>query len=67
MERIVIGSVVAVFVVSTLCGVIALIVASIARKRMLFATYARVTQLATFAVFVGLWGSLVGCMFWIAS
>jgi hypothetical protein len=34
---------------------------------MLFATYARVTQLATFAVFVGLWGSLVGCMFWIAS
>ena len=62
-----IGSVVAAFVVVTLCGVMALIVASVARYCMGFVLYVRVVQLASFTVFVGLWGVVVGCMFWIAS
>jgi hypothetical protein len=63
----VIGSVVAAFAVVALTGVIALVVAAELRSDMSYSTYRRMRELATFTVFVGLWGMLVGCMFWIAS
>ena len=62
-----IGSVVAAFAVVALTGVIALVVAAELRSDMSYSTYRRMRELATFTVFVGLWGMLVGCMFWIAS
>ena len=62
-----IGSVVAAFVVVTGFGVVALVVASRVRAGMSFTSYRRTVQLATFTVFVGLWGALIGCMFWVAS
>jgi hypothetical protein len=63
----VIGSVVAAFAVVALAGVIALVVAAKLRSDMSYSTYRRMRELATFTVFVGLWGALIGCMFWIAS
>ena len=63
-----IGSVVVVvFVVLLLCGVMGLCVAALRRKRMSFPSYRRVVGVSTFTVFVGLWGALVGGMFWVAS
>lgn len=62
-----IGSVVAAFAVVALAGVIALVVAAKLRSDMSYSTYRRMRELATFTVFVGLWGALIGCMFWIAS
>jgi len=65
----VIGSVVAAFAVLALVGVVAivLVIAAELRSDMSHSTYRRMRDLATFTVFVGLWGTLVGCMFWIAS
>ena len=62
-----IASVVAAFAVVTVLGVVALIVAAEMRPDMSFTSYRRTVQLATFTVFVGLWGALIGCMFWVAS
>ena len=62
-----IGSVVAVFAVVALAGVVTILVAAELRSDMSFSTYRRMVQLATFTVFVGLWGALIGCMFWLAS
>jgi hypothetical protein len=63
----VIGSVVAVFGMVAGIGVAGLIVAARLRSDMSYSTYRRMRELATFTVFVGLWGALIGCMFWIAS
>lgn len=62
-----IGSVVVAFSVVAVVGVVALLVAGELRSDMSFSTYRRVVGLATFTVFVGLWGALIGCMFWVAS
>ena len=62
-----IASVVAAFALLTVVGVLALVVAAVFRRRMAFVTYSRVAQVAAFTVVVGLWGALVGCMFWVAS
>ena len=61
-----IGSVVAAFLLLLICGVVTLTVASLRRKRMSFAMYRRVVGVGTFTVFVGLWGAVIGAMFWVA-
>ena len=62
-----IGSVVAVFAVVAVVGVVALVVAAELRSGMSFESYRRMVGVSTFTVFVGLWGALVGGMFWVAS
>ena len=62
-----IGSVVAVFGMVAGIGVAGLIVAARLRSDMSYSTYRRMVGVSTFAVFVGLFGVLVGGMFWVAS
>ena len=62
-----IGSVVAVFAVVALLGVVALIGAAEARSGMSFELYRRTVGVSTFTVFVGLWGAVIGGMFWVAA
>ena len=62
-----IGSVVVAFVVLLWCGVTGLCVAALRRNRMSFPIYRRVVGVCTFTVFVGLWGAVIGGMFWAAS
>lgn len=62
-----IGSVVAAFFGLALGGLIGLAVLARVRSSMSYQGFVRVTQLATFIIFVGLFGVVVGCMFWVAS
>jgi len=63
----VIGSVVAAFALVLLVGVLALVVAAALRERLAYSTHVRLVHLAWFTVLVGVWGVVVGCMFWIGS
>ena len=62
-----IGSVVAVFALLVVAAVVTLVVAARFRRRMSYVMHVRVVQVSTFAVFVGVFGVLVGGMLWVAS
>ena len=62
-----IGSVVLLFAMLLTCGVVGLCVAALRRNRMSFPIYRRVVGVCTFTVFVGLWGAVIGGMFWVTA
>ena len=62
-----IGWLVVAFLTLAVVALVGLAVVGRFRSRMLFETYRRIVQLATFAFYVSLWGALVGCFFWVAS
>ena len=62
-----IGSVVAAFAVLAVVGLVALVVAAELRSDMSFSTYRRLVGVSTFTVFVGLWGAVIGGMFWVTA
>jgi hypothetical protein len=63
----VIGWLVVAFLTLAVVALVGLALVSRVRSRMSFDTYRRTVQLATFTVYFGVWGAIVGGAFWIAA